>query len=288
MNSYSNTFDSDMRMEIHGVPGRLKMRTTKPGEAERGALWTRQVWISEGRSFPGNWGPGARLHAELRYDDECGNGHNDFAITAIISGARYRHDNGSIGCAHDDIAQVFPELAHLIKWHLCSSEGPIHYIANTIHFAGDRDCHGLRKGEKRQIINGRTKQPRWKLEIMNKSGVMISDTPTGQEYKDAETVPLFIVTDKFDGPADELPPVPEMQWVPWCRVGEGKERELESARRAAIWPDATDAQLVQEPDKLRAALEARLPALLAEFREAMTLCGFALSPASWHEARGTL
>ena len=42
---------------------------------------------------------------------------------------------------------------------------------------------------------------------------------------------------------------------------EGKERELDAARRVAIWPEATDEELTA-PD-LKGRLEARLPALLA-------------------------
>jgi len=37
------------------------------------------------------------------------------------------------GCLHDEIRQHFPELAHLIKWHLVSTDGPLHYIANTLY-----------------------------------------------------------------------------------------------------------------------------------------------------------
>lgn len=35
------------------------------------------------------------------------------------------------GQLHDDIARRFPELAELLKWHLVSTEGPLHYIANA-------------------------------------------------------------------------------------------------------------------------------------------------------------
>jgi hypothetical protein len=40
------------------------------------------------------------------------------------------------GCLHDQIRQVFPELAELIPFHLCDSRGrPIHYIPNAIYWA---------------------------------------------------------------------------------------------------------------------------------------------------------
>lgn len=52
-------------------------------------------------------------------------------------------------------------------------------------------------------------------------------------------------------------------WEPWLRVGEGKDRELDYARASAVWPDATDEELMA-PD-LKEKLEARLPALMQEF-----------------------
>lgn len=60
----------------------------------------------------------------------------------------------------------------------------------------------------------------------------------------------------------------------WCREGEGKERDLAAARRCAVWPDAADEELCQERPQLEAALKARLPALLAEFKQAMLEIGF--------------
>lgn len=127
--------------------------------------------------------------AEVRYDDECGNGHNSFAITGTIGSQRKRARDGGVlagGCLHDEVAAHFPELAPLIKWHLCSSDGPMHYTANVLYLAGDR--------------------------------------------------------------------------------------ELDAARRAAIWPEATDEELTA-PD-LKERLEARLPALLAEFRKDVEALGF--------------
>src|SRR5262245_39920246 len=99
--------------------------------------------------------------AEVRFDDQCGNGHNTFAITAEIFEPPYQrgepskiHDPSGIkcwlsacGCCHDDIAKHFPELAPLIKWHLVSSVGPMHYLANATYLAGNRDYNGRAAGE---------------------------------------------------------------------------------------------------------------------------------------------
>lgn len=189
------------------------------------------------------------IKATLRYDDECKNGHNTFSITGEVYGPDGdKHDKRlgpgkyleSCGCVHDQIEKAFPELAHLIKWHLVSDDGPLHYIANTIYHAGNRDCHGLQKGEKRQIRNGRTGQLAW-----------IRKGP-GTEYYDGETPPSDPVV---------------VEWEPWYRIGEGKERELDKARSSACWPEATDEELTAPG--LRERLEARLPALLEAFHRDM-------------------
>jgi hypothetical protein len=72
----------------------------------------------------------------IRYDDQCGNGHNTFSITANT----FRMG----GCLHDLIAKHFPEFAHLIKWHLVSSDGPLHYVANTTYWAKQRNLENAR------------------------------------------------------------------------------------------------------------------------------------------------
>lgn len=197
-----------------------------------------------------------RVQARLRFDDEYHNGHETFSITGetqLYNRALdiWREDSG--GCIHDVLARHFPELAPLIKWHLVSTDGPMHYIANTIYLAGDRDCHGLRVGESRQIRNRKTGEPCWRLGY-------------------AADSPAHKVGDYVDGARPAI--LPGLEWQPLLRIGEGKARDLAAARSTAVWPDATDAELMQEPDALRAALAARLPALLAAFQADMRAAGF--------------
>jgi hypothetical protein len=247
---------------IHGVPGRLRQHTI-------GAKMKTQRWMSDPRPIDG-YGPGATtIRAEVRFDDDCGNGHSTFAVTGDVRGPRNQDIAG--GCLHDDIARVFPELAHLIKWHLTSTDGPMHYIANTLYHAGDRDHNRLRKGESRQTHTNKG-APMWTLVAVNAPGVKISGTPTGDAYRNAETAPLFILETLVTGDRPAVAPL--LEWRPCLTIGEGKPRELGHARSAAVWPEATDAELCAEPDALRAMLEARLPALLAEFKAAMLACGF--------------
>ena len=81
------------------------------------------------------WGEGALIKAEVRYDDSCGNGHNSFAITGEIY-IPGRRDIEAGGMLHEEIAKHFPELAPYLKWHLVSSDEPMHYIANTLYWLG--------------------------------------------------------------------------------------------------------------------------------------------------------
>lgn len=203
------------------------------------------------------YGPGAQITATVRYDDECGNGHNTFAITAeIVTPASKRmRDVEACGCLHDDVARIFPELAPFIKWHLCSSDGPMHYPGNVLYHASDRDYRGLLKGEKRQLVNGRTKLPVWQRVVRNGKGESVSISSS--DWVDSAEKPNEALTVDFE-------PV----WI----VGEGKERQLDFARSSAVWPEATDEELTS-PD-LAERLQERLPALLEAFQEAVESLGF--------------
>lgn len=202
-----------------------------------------QTWTSEPRPIKG-YSKGAEIRVNARFDDHCGNGHNEFAITADIYRGRVFEAGG---CLHEDIAANFPELKRFIKWHLVSTKGPFHYIANTVYLAGNRDHNGLLRGETKQIVNGRTGIPSW-----------ILDTHQAPKIIESETRPA----------------APSMEYVPWLKVGEGKERQLELARQTAVWPEATDEQLCLPKAELKTLLEARLPKLLEDFETDVRAFGF--------------
>ena len=236
-----------------------------------------------------------RIKAKVRYDDECNNGHNTFSITGEIdrkSGNRWVEHSG--GCIHDEIAKHFPELKPFIKWHLVSSDSPLHYIANTLYHAGNRDCWGKVKGEpyhfEKQIafegfpITFKYKQDfiEW---LINQSpgSLKIHKIEYVKKDRDYSFQPKYTFfgfgADWYDCPFDNI--IEAEQFLQACQTykigvveyptswGEGKEPDLEGARDCAIWPDATLAQLNDKK-----ALEARLPALMAEFKKDVESLGF--------------
>lgn len=242
-----------------------------------------------------------RIKAELRYDDECGNGHNTFSITGEIQ-EKLKNNHWreySFGCLHDEIAEHFPEYAHLIQWHLTSTDGPMHYIANVLHFASDRDCWGLKRGEpsrfeKKLAFNGFPTTFKIKDSFAKYlQGLGANDIAALRieaiEY-DGKTDYEFDPKYTFTGfcnhwhecPFDTLKEAEEMrsalQTCGWSILktptafSKGKERELDKARLAAHWPEATDEELTS-PD-LKEKLEQRLGSLLARFRADMEKVGF--------------
>lgn len=92
------------------------------------------------------------IEVNIRWNDHCNNGHNDFAITAdIYTTSRHprepklRHKSGrvcwlsSCGCQHNEVKKRFPQLAKYIHWHLAESDDPsMYYIENSMFWAGHR------------------------------------------------------------------------------------------------------------------------------------------------------
>ncbi len=173
------------------------------------------------KQLPGN----RRIEATVRYDDQCGNGHNSFAITGNIY-ENGRHTSG--GCLHEDISKHFPELAPLIKWHLVSSDGPMLYIANTTYHATE---HGPLDG----YLYFEDKEAGISPKCM-KAGKLDS------LYAIAKRNPLYSVK------VDEKT---------------AKAANLEAARSCAVWPDATLEQLLDK-QALKARLPALMAEFKAD------------------------
>ena len=112
---------------------------------------------------------------------------------------------------------------------------PMHYLANTLYHAGDKDHYGRAAGEPSQFDHC----------------IQFGNSPVRTAFIDPDIAIRFhtIATD-------------------WS---EGKPRQLDYARSCAVWPDATDEELTS-PDLKRRLIE-RLPALMLEFKAAVESLG---------------
>jgi hypothetical protein len=240
-----------------------------------------------------------KVEAEIRFDDQCGNGHNTFGITG--SAWRKGNFNGrnpdACGCCHDLIRVAFPELAAFIQWHGVTSEGPLHYAQNTIYLAGDRDYNGHRAGEPSRFED-RIKIGSFPVLFSFKNSKFLSYLLSGIDFSAVEVVAVQHVKTEpggydyapkytfsgmdlkwyecaFDTEIDALNMLQALRQDPPALVrvpvtfSSGKLPELEAARACAIWPDATLDQLTDADQ-----LAARLPALMAEFKKAVLSLGF--------------
>ena len=301
----STTVREEKQGEILGVAGRFHNVIRWPWE---GGLIANQTWTSERREYTRPHGK-ERLQVEIRFDDSCKNGHQTFAITATgweLRGPRWVESFG--GCCHEEIARRFPELQPLIKWHLVSTDGPMHYLANTTYQAGNRDYNGRLAGEPCQWKEGvvfdkvpivhelssklskflQEHSPLVRAQAFDFEVIRMDHGDRGQQGK-YQYNPKFTFGGfakawhecPFDTEEEAMNFLyalsmcnPQFVKVPTA-YSEGKARELDHARSSAVWPEATDEELSVSKDELIVKLKARLPALMADFEDAMTKnCGF--------------
>lgn len=300
-------YGSDVKLAVLGVEGRLTHATRKPGQAP--GLWFKQAWVSTPRPIAG-YGTHGRMMVEIRFDDSCGNGHNSFAITASVytDESSRRRDCAACGCLHEDIARVFPELAGLIQWHLWSTDGGLHYIANAAYHASNRDHHGCLAGEPWAWDEAVRFGPNPILHKLNKAfAKFLQDCRKGVhgefdfevirvDHKERGHTGKYQFGPKFtfggygkdwhQCPFDSEDEAmrflralqtcePTFQKVA-CQWGEGKVRDFEAARNAANWPEATEEEL--SSPNLKEMLAARLPDLLRRFKADVEACGLRWEP----------
>lgn len=170
-----------------------------------------------------------RADINIRFDDECGNGHNTFSLTCAV----WRKQNGrwvedSAGCQHDLIARISPTLRPYIKWHLVSTDGPMHYIANTMYHAS---AISWQQRKYYFYLEGKL------IRIVDEAERDFLNMKYGKEatFKD------------YPNPA-------------------AKEPNLQYARECAVWPDATLEQL-QDTALLTARLPALMEAFKHDMEE---------------------
>lgn len=300
--------------EILGVPGRM-MRNANNERRAKG-LFDQQKWVSNWKEYTVR-GSSYRIKAIVQLQDDCRNGHNTFHLMCDIQEVeRGRWVDCGGGSDHESVAKHFPALSPLAKWHGTSTDGPLHYIANTVYHAGDRDSNRKRKGEpwawdirvrfgnfpislaiKREFL-------KWLLAVSEHNDTTLKTNP--HRVGDLEPVPVaYVATADRDykfGPKytvrgydvkwHECPFDSETEAREFCQAfntmsmevvrtptlfSDGKERNLDAARSCAVWLDATDEELMVEPEELKAKLEARHPALMEAFRTDMTAAGLLLA-----------
>ena len=243
------------------------------------------------------------ISTTIRYDDECGNGHNSFSITGEYYEAGKLHTDRnmiSCGCVHEAIEQAFPEFAPYIKWHLTSSDGPMHYVANTTYHARDRTHEGVEIGapvafdtklkfKKSPFTFKQQENGFWEYldSVGDFNNIEVEpvayDGINSYNFSDNYSLTGFIkendIKKWYKAPFKSLTEASEFlealqsdQYefikTPY-KYCEAVEPNIKAARSCAIWPDAT---LEQLQDKK--ALTDRLPALMAEFETDVVKLGF--------------
>lgn len=289
-----NYIRSEFVGNVLGVEGRFFQVVAEVVDGDTTHLCNQRFMASRAKD-------GHTFRVELRFDDNCKNGHSSFAMTGEEIDKHGRMV--SCGCMHDTIAGVFPELASLTQWHLCSTDGPMHYIANTLFMASDLDYNGHAKGEANRFedvayvgnspigIKVKKSFAEFVSEAMRESSFeFILDKVEYRGTSDYKFGPKFSLAGYCDQ-WHECPFESETEATQWIEAltspgievrfekiptsfSEGKQRELAHARDSAIWPDATDEQLCLPRAELQTVLEARLPQLIAEFKATMEACGF--------------
>lgn len=215
----------------------------------RRTLWNSAPFRMKGITY--------ELAVTASWGDPCGNGANRFYVSyrVVVEGTDRESEYQSWGDVPKTVRDTMPKsISDLKKWNGVHSAGPWCYIENTLYMAGNRDHHGLLKGERRQIRNGRTGQPSWRLAFVDSKG---EETEKPKQYLDSGERPTTDVS---------------IAYIPWERIGEGKERQLDAARDTAVWPDATDEELCASD--LETRLRDRFDAMLTEFHKVVTGLGF--------------
>ena len=140
---------------INGVEGRLL--TVKSPGVRNSLCFDSQLWQSRSRAVPREWGYPVRAHmaVNIRHDDQCNNGRNSFSVTAEIFVPGFR-DIEAGGQLTDEIRQLFPELAPLLRWHLCDTHGPLYYISNTLYWLGYQGFCGTGAGDPPNLEHARS------------------------------------------------------------------------------------------------------------------------------------
>ena len=147
----------------------------------------------------------SRFEIEIRLDDECKNGHDDFAITAM---GRYKdHTNkydpwDMCGCCHEEILKLRPDLKPFVDLHLSDSKGaPMYTIENGYYFlttdTKEATCNYLRiTSNEYDVLKNSGDKLHFVLQIQNlgivdrwqneaNEAIKLLESMTGEKYVDS-------------------------------------------------------------------------------------------------------
>jgi hypothetical protein len=156
---------------------------------------------------------------------------------------------GTCGCIHEELIEHFPILCEAILFHLCTTDGPLHYLENTLYHASEnKPTHA------------------WVYYLGKKASDPLGLGDDGEKKRLLGYFTDFAI--KAVGACDT--PGYSVEWD----MKTIKVRNLDHARLTAIWPEATDEELSVPGEELKAVLLARLPALMERFKKCIESLGF--------------
>lgn len=212
------------------------------------------------KDYRKNLANGDVIIAKVRFNDECGNGHNTLSVTGELYNSAHfcgepsvenskgkKRWLGSCGCIHEELIEHFPDLREAILFHGCTTDGPLYYLENTLY-------HALQHGPTHA----------WVYYL----GKRASD-PLGLGDYDEKKRLLGYFTE-FDAKKAIGAPGYSVEWDQKT----AKERNLDHARSTAIWPEATDEELSVPREELKCALVNRLLPLMERFKKCVESLGF--------------
>ena len=89
------------------------------------------------------------IYVKIRLNDECKNGHQDFAITGdIYLAGKPKTDRNHLsgGCIHEEVLKYFPQFDIFINLHLCDYKGAPMYPQSNMRYH-------MREGFNRTKVN---------------------------------------------------------------------------------------------------------------------------------------
>jgi hypothetical protein len=153
----------------------------------------------------------SRFEIDIRLNDECHNGHDDFAITA--SGRYKNHSNRFDpwdigGCCHDEIIKLRPDLLPFVELHLSNSKGQPMYTVENGYYHLTTGTKGTTMNYLRitsneyNILKNSGDKLHFTLQLENiglierwqneaNEAIILLEKMTGEVYKDSTTKETF-------------------------------------------------------------------------------------------------